>query len=134
MTAEEKFEGFKQEDLKKYEERAVKKYGKEIIEESKRRKAGIENIVNEEFNNVFKALAKYKVEGLNIDNEKVQVEIDKLYKHINKYGFDCTLEVFSFIGKGYAENPEFRDNINKFGDGVAEYISEAISHYYGKTY
>lgn len=133
MTVEEKFVGFKHEDLEKYEERAMKKYGKEVIAEAKRRRVGIENIANEEFNNVFKTLAKYKADGLGIDDKKIQEEIDKLYNHINKYGFDCTLEVFSFIGKGYGQNPEFRNNINKFGIGVAEFTSEAIGYYYEKT-
>ena len=45
---------------------------------------------------------------------------------MNEYAFDCSVEVFSYIGKGYSQNPEFKNNIDKFGDGVAEYISKAI--------
>lgn len=37
MSIEEKFNGFKKEDLNKYENQAVEKYGKDTIEESKRR-------------------------------------------------------------------------------------------------
>lgn len=129
MSIEEKFEGFKKEDMKKYEREAKEKYGTDVIEESKQRQKGKETKVEDEFNNTFKVFANYKKEELDITSEVVQKEVEKLYNHINKYGFDCSLEVFSFIGKGYVENPEFKKNINKFGEGVAEYISLAIDYY-----
>ena len=37
MTIEEKFNGFKKEDLNKYEDQAIEKYGKETLEESKKK-------------------------------------------------------------------------------------------------
>jgi TipAS antibiotic-recognition domain. len=52
-----------------------------------------------------------------------------LYGYFRKYGFDCTIEVFSYIGEGYSANFEFKNNIDKFGEGLAEYISEAIEYY-----
>ena len=33
------------------------------------------------------------------------------------------------IGKGYSANLEFKNNIDKFGEGFAEYISEAKEYY-----
>ncbi|MEZ7743867.1 MerR family transcriptional regulator [Gemella sanguinis] len=133
MTIEEKFEGFKKEDMKKYEIEAKDKYGEEIVEESNRRQKGQESKAEDDFNNTFKAFAKYKKEELDITSEIVQKEVEKLYNHINKYGFDCSLEVFSYIGKGYYENQEFRNNINKFGEDVAEYISSSIKYYCNKN-
>lgn len=133
MTIEEKFEGFKKEDMKKYEIEAKDKYGEETVEESKRRQKGQESKAEDDFNNTFKAFAKYKKEELDITSEIVQKEVEKLYNHINKYGFDCSLEVFSYIGKGYYENQEFRNNINKFGEDVAEYISSSIKYYCNKN-
>ena len=133
MTIEEKFEGFKKEDMKKYEIEAKDKYGEEVIEESKRRQKGQESKAEDEFNNTFKAFANYKKEEIDITRDRVQKEVENLYNHINKYGFDCSLEVFSYIGKGYYENPEFRNNINKFGEDVAEYISSSIKYYCNKN-
>ena len=60
MTIEEKFNGFKKEDLNKYEDQAIEKYGKETIEESKKRQSGREDIVAEKFNSVFRSMAEYK--------------------------------------------------------------------------
>ena len=129
MTIEEKFNGFKKEDLNKYEEQAIEKYGKEAIEESKKRQSGKEDIVAEKFNSVFRSMAEYKQDGFIIEEKKVQSKVEDLYNYMNKYAFDCSIEVFSYIGKGYSQNLEFKNNIDKFGEGVAEYTSKAIEKY-----
>ena len=126
MTIEEKFNGFKKEDLNKYEDQAIEKYGKETIEESKNRQSGREDIVTEKFNSVFHSMAEYKKNNINIEEKEVQSKVEELYNYMNEYAFDCSVEVFSYIGKGYSQNPEFKNNIDKFGDGVAEYTSKAI--------
>lgn len=53
----------------------------------------------------------------------------ELYDTLNKYAFDCSLEVFGIIGKTYYNNLEFRKNIDKFGEGLAEYISKSIAKF-----
>lgn len=129
MTMEEKFNGFKKEDLNKYENQAVEKYGKDTIEESKKRQSGREEIVTEEFNEVFRSMAKFKDENVDLAEKEVQSKVEDLYNNMNEYAFDCSIEVFSYIGKGYVHNPEFKKNIDKFGEGVAEYTSKAIEKY-----
>lgn len=42
---------------------------------------------------------------------------------------DEALEEFGKIGKAYYANQEFRNNIDKFGEGLAKYISEAITYF-----
>ena len=129
MSIEEKFNGFKKEDLNKYENQAVEKYGKETIEESKKRQSGKEDIVAEKFNSVFRSMAEYRKNNIDIEEKEVQSKVEELYNYMNKYAFDCSVEVFSYIGKGYSQNPEFKSNIDKFGEGVAEYTSKAIEKY-----
>jgi len=129
MTIEEKFNGFKKEDLNKYENQAIEKYGKETIEDSKKRQSGKEDVVAEQFNEVFRSMVEYKKDGISIEESKVQSRVEDLYNHMNQYAFDCSVEVFSYIGKGYVHNPEFKSNIDKFGEGVAEYTSKAIEVY-----
>ncbi len=129
MTIEEKFNGFKKEDLNKYENQAVEKYGKDTIEESKKRQSGREEIVTEEFNEVFRSMARFKDENVDVAEKEVQSKVEDLYNNMNEYAFDCSIEVFSYIGKGYVHNPEFKKNIDKFGEGVAEYTSKAIAKY-----
>ena len=129
MTIEEKFNGFKKEDLNKYEDQAIEKYGEETIEESKKRQSGKEDIVAEKFNSVFRSMAEYRKNNTDIEEKEVQSKIEDLYNYMNEYAFDCSVEVFSYIGKGYSQNPEFKNNIDKFGEGVAEYTSRAIDAY-----
>ena len=62
------------------------------------------------------------------DKENVELA-EKLHKHLCEYSFDCSLEVFESIGKGYVQNPEFQKNLDKFGEGTAEYVCEAVQRY-----
>ena len=55
--------------------------------------------------------------NINIEEKEVQSKVEELYNYMNKYAFDCSVEVFSYIGKGYSQNPEFKNNIDKFGEG-----------------
>ena len=59
--------------------------------------------------------------------------MDRLYDYFRKYGFDCTIEVFSYIGKGYSADLEFKIILINLVRGelsiVAEYINEAIEYY-----
>ncbi len=50
--------------------------------------------------------------GLPITASENQEEAAKLLQAIRTYGFDCTIEVFGHIGKGYVYNPEFKENID----------------------
>ena len=91
MTIEEKFNGFKREDFNKYENQAVEKYGKDTIEEAKRRQSGREESVEEEFNDVFRSMEKFKNENIDIEDEEVQAKVHELYNHMNEYAFDCSV-------------------------------------------
>ena len=68
-------------------------------------------------------------EEILVEDIEVQSKVEDLYNYMNQYAFDCSVEVFSYIGKGYSQNPEFKNNIDKFGEGVAEYTSKAIEVY-----
>ena len=81
------------------------------------------------FNQVFQTLAQNLKSGLPITASENQEEAVKLLQAIRTYGFDCSMEVFGHIGKGYVYNPEFKENIDKFGSGTAQYTSDVIAHY-----
>ena len=81
------------------------------------------------FNQVFQSLAQNLKDGLPITAAENQEQAAKLLQAIRTYGFDCTIEVFGYIGKGYVYNPEFKENIDKFGQGTAQYTSDVIAHY-----
>ncbi len=129
MSTEEKFTGFKYEDSKKYKEAAMEKYGKEIVESAMQKQKGKEEEVTEGFNKIFLSFSRKMSNGLcATDKENIELAME-LHNHIRKYAFDCTKEVFSQIGYGYVKNDEFRNNIDKFGKGTAQYVCDAIQQY-----
>ena len=129
MTAKEKFAGFTYQDSLAYQDEAKQKYGKEVIDQSLAKQKGRENEVTEGFNSIFRQFADNLLLGLPVDEKDNQNLAEQLLQHIRTYAFDCSLEVFGYIGKGYVENPEFQKNIDQFGEGVAQYICDTIQTY-----
>ncbi|MDU7074920.1 MAG: MerR family transcriptional regulator [Streptococcus peroris] len=129
MTIEEKFTGFSYQDNQKYHQEAVDKYGQEVMDQALERQKGREDEAATAFNQVFQAMAQNLQACLPITASENQEEASKLLQAIRTYGFDCSIEVFGHIGKGYVYNPEFKENIDKFGPGTAQYTSDVIAHY-----
>ena len=132
MTMKEKFAGFTYEDNQKYHQKAVEEYGQEVMSEALTRQNGREEESAAAFNQVFQSLAENMQQGLSVDATENQEQAARLLQAIRTYGFDCSIEVFGHIGKGYIYNPEFKENIDKFGTGTAQYTSDAITHYVEK--
>ena len=133
MTLEEKFVGFTYEDNHKYYQEAVEEYGQEIMSEALTRQNGREEESTVAFNQVFQSLAENMRKGLSVDAIENQEQATRLLQAIRTYGFDCSLQVFAHIGKGYVYNPEFKENIDKFGVGTAQYTSDVIAAYVRKN-
>ena len=129
MTIEEKSTGFSYQDNQKYHQEAVEKYGQEVMDQALERQKGREDEVTEVFNQVFQTLAQNLKDGLPVSANENQDQAAKLLDAIRTYGFDCSIEVFGHIGKGYVYNPEFKENIDKFGAGTAQYTSDVIAFY-----
>ena len=129
MAIEEKFTGFSYQDNQKYHQEAVEKYGQEVMDQALERQSGREDEATAAFNQVFQALAQNLKNGLAATAAENQEQAAKLLQAIRTYGFDCSIEVFGHIGKGYVYNPEFKENIDKFGSGTAQYTSDAIAAY-----
>ena len=129
MTIEEKFTGFSYQDNQKYHQEAVEKYGQEVMDKALERQTGREDEATETFNQVFQALAQNFKDGLPTTATENQEEATKLLQAIRTYGFDCSIEVFGHIGKGYVYNPEFKENIDKFAPGTAQYTADVIAAY-----
>ena len=129
MTIEEKFTGFSYQDNQKYHQEAVEKYGQEVMDQALEGQSGREDEATAAFNQVFQALAQNLKNGLAATVAENQEQAAKLLQAIRTYGFDCSIEVFGHIGKGYVYNPEFKGNIDKFGSGTAQYTSDVIAAY-----
>ena len=64
------------------------------------------------------------------------VEAQKLVKrwqaHITRYHYNCTDSILACLGQMYANDPRFRENLDKYGPGTAQKMSDAIAAYCGK--
>lgn len=129
MSTESKFKGFTYENNPTYKQAAIDMYGKEVVEEAIEKQKGKEQEFMDGFNKIFSAFSDNLKKGLkatSIENIELAKE---LHEHICKYNFNCSTEVFSSIGYGYAENTEFKENLDKFGEGTAQYVCDAIQQY-----
>ena len=62
-------------------------------------------------------------------NREVQELIDKWRNHISKYYYNCTYEIFYELGQVYIPDERFKKNIDQYGEGLAEFMNEAIKEY-----
>ncbi len=129
MLTKEKFKGFTCQDSQKYKQKAIEKYGKEAIETSVKKQKGREQEVTDAFNEIFFSFSENMMRGVeNISLENIHLS-KNLHEYLCKYCFDCSIDVFSSIGYGYVKNPEFKMNLDKFGEGTAQYICNSIQNY-----
>lgn len=63
------------------------------------------------------------------DNPTVQAIVKRWQEHIIKYHYECTKQILCSLGLMYANDERFTKNLDKHGDGTAQFMSEAIAHY-----
>ncbi|EFV00818.1 TipAS antibiotic-recognition domain protein [Pseudoramibacter alactolyticus ATCC 23263] len=129
MPMEEKFNGFTYQDNQKYKQAAIDLYGKEVIEKAIEKQKGREQELTDGFNKIFFAFSENMSNGLNATSHENIGLAKNLHKHLCRYAFDCPMDVFSGIGYGYVKNEEFKSNLDKFGEGTAQYVCDAIQKY-----
>ena len=56
----------------------------------------------------------------------VQNLVKLLQDHITENYYNCTDEILAGLGQMYVADVRFKNNIDKHGDGTAEFIREAI--------
>ncbi|MBR5773192.1 MAG: TipAS antibiotic-recognition domain-containing protein [Clostridia bacterium] len=61
------------------------------------------------------------------DSSGAQELVAKLQAYISANFYNCTDEILASLGQMYIADERFRNNIDKHGEGTAEFISEAIN-------
>ena len=78
---------------------------------------------------IFAEFAECKDNGVSADSAEAQVLVAKLQAHITANYYTCTNEIFAGLGKMYVADERFKKNIDKYGDGIAEFAADAIAAY-----
>ena len=76
---------------------------------------------------IFAEFAACKDSGASADSDEAQALVTKLQDHITAQYYTCTDEILAGLGKMYVCDERFKKNIDKHGDGTAEFASKAIA-------
>ena len=75
---------------------------------------------------IFAEFAVCKQSGVTADSNEVQALVAKLQAHITANYYTCTVEILAGLGQMYVADERFKKNIDKYGEGTAEFVSKAI--------
>jgi hypothetical protein len=109
-------------DAYREHEQKTKKYTKEKWAEA-----------NDGLMAVFAEFAALKKRGATADSAEAQALVTKLQAHITENYYTCTDEILAGLGKMYVADERFKKNIDKSGEGTAEFVAEAIAVYCRKA-
>lgn len=110
----------KWENTNTYQEynRKTKNYTKEKWEE-----------INIGLNNILKQFSILMKNNKQNDSIETQNLVKELKNYITKELYLCTNEILFQLGNMYVSDERFKNNIDQFGSGTAEYIKQAIEIY-----
>ena len=78
---------------------------------------------------IFAEFAVCKDSVASANSAEVQALVAKLQAHITANYYTCTDEILAGLGKMYVADERFKKNIDKYGDGTAEFAEEGIRIY-----
>ena len=78
---------------------------------------------------IFAEFATCKESGASADSAEAQALVAKLQAHITANYYTCTDEILAGLGKMYVADERFKKNIDKCGEGTAEFAANSISVY-----
>ena len=78
---------------------------------------------------IFAEFATCKASGVTPSSAEAQALVSKLQAHITAHYYTCTNEILAGLGKMYVCDERFKKNIDKNGNGTAEFAAEAIAVY-----
>ena len=78
---------------------------------------------------IFAEFAVCKDSGASANSAEAQALVAKLQAHITANYYTCTDEILAGLGKMYVADERFRENIDKYSEGTAEFTANAIAVY-----
>ena len=83
-------------------------------------------VANDGLMAIFAEFAACKDSGLTAESAEAQALVAKLQAHITANYYTCTDEILAGLGEMYVADERFKKNIDKYGEGTAEFASNAI--------
>ena len=124
--------------MKNYETEARERYGNTAVYREHEQKT--KNYTKEKWAEandglmaIFAEFAACKNSGVRADSAEAQGLVAKLQTHITENYYTCTDEILVGLGQMYVADERFKKNIDKYGEGTAEFAAEAIKVSGGKN-
>ena len=76
---------------------------------------------------IFAEFAACKQNGSEANSNEAQALVAKLQAHITANYYICTNRILAELGQMYAHDERFKENIDKYSEGPAEFVSNALS-------
>ena len=84
---------------------------------------------NDGLKQIFAEFVACKNSGVSAESTEAQALVAKLQAHITENYYICTDEILAGLGKMYVADERFKKNIDKYGEGTAEFATTAIEVY-----
>lgn len=128
MTTEERFFGLNN-DWSQYEEEAKQRFGTKRVEKTntklKKLSSKEKTELSEDWDAIFIQLGNLVDQSA--DSKEVQQVIEEWFYFLNANFGSYSLEAFSGLGQMYVADERFTNNIDAYGVGTAQLMSEAMT-------
>ena len=119
---------------KQYEVEAKQRWGetdayKEHAEKTAKYTKDKWQAVNDGLMVIFAKFAECMNNGNTADSDEAQALVKELQNYITENYYTCTNEILAGLGLMYVADERFKTNIDKNGDGTAEFVSQAIENH-----
>ncbi len=126
------FNQFDMSKIEEYKKGAKEKYAdtiayKESEEKTKNYKEADYKKISEQTNEIFKKF--YLIKHLSPKEKEAQDLVKEWQDFITNNFYTCTNEILQGLGEMYVQDESFKKNIDKQGEGTAQFISMAIKEY-----
>ena len=125
---------FSDNGFEKYKEEVKEKWGNTEAYSQYEEKTGNfseskQNAMAEEMDGIMSEFASCLKNGEKPSSDAARCLVKKLQAHITKNYYNCTDEILAGLGQMYVADERFRTNIDRHGEGTAEFISNSIGYY-----
>ncbi len=125
---------FDNSEFHKYKQEAQERWGhteayKEHEEKTKGYSGNQWNSLAGTLDAIMEAFALCKKGGNSPESEDAQALVAKLQGHITENYYTCTPAILAGLGQMYVADGRFKANIDRHGEGTAEFIAKAIESY-----
>ena len=137
VKGENVMKAFDNSQFEKHKAEAKEKWGKtdaykEHAEKTKDYSKDKWSNLADDMNDIMAEFALCMKNGNDADSDAAQELVKALQNHITENYYNCTNPILAGLGMMYVGDERFKNNIDKHGDGTAQFICDAITIYCSK--